>query len=114
MSGFETLPQYIDPAIAQSPDIPAADTAFAGEELDDRTALGLVLSDVSDSVTYLESKGLIPTGVDMADDLVRAYIKPRVWPDGKPKAAMPMYTVLESVEKIMPSLYMSLLGTGKT
>ena len=113
-ANFQSLPQAIDPAAALNPKIAAADTAFATEQLDNDTALGIVLSDVSDAITYLQSKGLMPAGVDQADDLIRAYIRPRVWSDGKPRANMPMHVVLEAIEKIMPVLYMALFGSGKT
>lgn len=110
---FADLPQAIDPSRALNPVIPADKTAFAAEELDDETALGLVLTDVSTTLTYLQSKGLVPMGIDLADDLVRAYVRPRLWSDGKPRANMPMFVVLEAVEKIMPTLYMALFGSGK-
>lgn len=110
---FADLPQAVDPSVALNPVIAAEDTAFAQEELDDTTALGLVLSDVSTSLNYFQSKALLPVGVDMADDLIRAYVKPRFWSDGKPRANMPMYVVLEAIEKIMPTLYMALFGSGK-
>lgn len=110
---FADLPQAVDPSVALNPIILPEDTAFAQEELDDTTALGLVLSDVSTSLSYFQSKGLLPTGVDLADDLIRAYVKPRLWSDGKSRANMPMFVILEAVEKIMPTLYMALFGSGK-
>jgi hypothetical protein len=110
---FADLPEAIDPAVALNPVIPADKTAFATEELDDATALGIALSDVSTAISYFQSKGLLPAGVDLADDLIRAYVKPRLWSDGKPRASMPMYVVLEAVEKIMPTLYMAMFGSGK-
>lgn len=110
---FADLPEAVDPAVALNPVIPADKTAFATEELDDETALGLVLSDVSTSLSYFQSKGLLPAGVDLADDLIRAYVKPRLWSDGKSRANMPMFVVMEAVEKIMPTLYMALFGSGK-
>lgn len=112
-ASFQDLPQAIDPAVALNPIIPADETAFAQEELDDETALGVVLSDVSTSLSYYQSKGLLPAGVDLADDLIRAYVRPRLWSDGKARANMPMFVVLEAVEKIMPTLYMALFGSGK-
>lgn len=113
-ASFQDLDQAVDPSVAQNPVIPAEKTAFAEEGLDDATALGLVLSDVSTTLAYFQTKGLMPAGVDLADDLIRAYVKPRVWSDGKSRANMPMFVVLEAVEKIMPVLYMALFGSGKT
>lgn len=95
------------------PAIKADETAFATEELDDATALSLVLTDANSAISYLQSKALLPAGVDTADDLIRAYMRPRQWSDGKPRANMPMYTVLEAIEKVLPTLYLSLFGTGK-
>lgn len=110
---FQDLEQAVDPSVALNPIIPAEKTAFAAEDLDDETALGIVLSDVSTSLSYFQSKGLLPAGVDLADDLIRAYVRPRMWSDGKPRANMPMFVVMEAVEKIMPTLYMALFGSGK-
>lgn len=112
MSGFQDLPQAIDQSAAQAP-MKAEDTAFATETLEDTTALGLVLTDANSAISYLQSKGLMPTGMDQSDDLIRAYVKPRLWSDGKPRANMPMFVVLEAIEKILPVLYMSLFGSGK-
>jgi len=49
----------------------------------------------------------------MADDLYRAYVKPRMWVNGKARSNLGMPIVLEAIEKILPTLYMSLFGTGK-
>ena len=114
VANFRDLPAAVDPSLALDPIIKAEDTAFAREDLDDTTALGLVLGDALSSIQYLQSKGLMPTGIDLSDDLVRAYLKPRLWSDGKPRANMPMHVVLEAIEKIMPTLYMALFGSGKT
>jgi hypothetical protein len=112
MSGFAELPNAI--ALNEVPQpIQADETAFAEETFDDTTALGLVLNDANEAISYLQSKSLMPTGVDNADDLVRAYVTPRKWSDGKARANMPMFVVLEAIEKILPTLYLSLFGSGK-
>src|SRR5579862_7163609 len=110
-ANFQDLPGAIDPSLIK-PVIAAEDTAFAEEEFDDATALSIVLSDVSTSISYLESKLLVPTGIDLADNLINAYVKPRTWPDGKSKANLQMFTVLEAIEKVLPVLYMALMGSG--
>lgn len=110
--GFANLPTAIATTEAMQP-MKAEDTAFHGEDMDDRTALGLVLTDVAEGLTYIQTKALMPTGVDNADDLIRAFAKPRLWADGKPRANLPMFTVLEAIEKLMPVFYMALFGTGK-
>lgn len=112
MAGFQTLKGAVDQSQAQAP-ITAEKTAFTGEQLDDTTALGLVLQNANEALSYLQSKELMPISTDRADDLVRAYIKPRLWADGKPRANMPMFVVLEAIEKVLPVLFMSLFGAGK-
>lgn len=110
---FQDLPQAVDPSEGLKPHIEPDETAFAEEDLADEVAIRIVLNDASDAVNYLQSKGLMPSGIDNADDLVRGYVKPRMWADGKPRANMPMFVVLEAIEKIMPTLYLSLFGNGK-
>jgi len=112
MGGFRSLPQAIDPGEQQTPILPE-EVKPAGEAWDDETALGIVLADVSSTLSYYQSKGLTPLGVENADDLVRGYVRPRQWPDGKPRANLSMHVSLQAIEKIMPSLYMSLFPPGK-
>jgi hypothetical protein len=112
MAGFESLPAAIETSSAMQP-MTAEETAFAEESLADTAALGLVLTDVAEAISYVQTKALMPTGVDNADDLIRAFSKPRLWADGKPRANLPMFVVLEAIEKLMPVFYMSLFGTGK-
>jgi hypothetical protein len=109
---FENLPGAIDQGAAQIPITPEH-VAQPGELWDDETALGIVLSDAWESMSYLQSKGLVPLGIEAADDLYRAYVRPRQWSDGKPRANLSMHTTLLAIEKIMPALYMSLFGQGK-
>ncbi|MFZ1973847.1 MAG: hypothetical protein WAU89_13435 [Candidatus Acidiferrales bacterium] len=112
MSGFETLPNAIAEGVAQAP-ITAPEVRSANETWDDDTALGIVLQDTWDTMTYLQSKGLVPVGIDAADDLVRGYVPARQWPNGKPRANLSMHVTLQAIEKILPALYMSLFGQGK-
>jgi hypothetical protein len=108
---FESLEQAI-PAVESLAPVQAADTAFADEQLSDETALAIVLADTNTAEQYLQSKGLI-TALDMADDLYRGVVKPRTWANGKNRSNLSMPVVLEAIEKIMPTLYLSLFGTGK-
>ena len=110
--GFEQLPHAIDEGQAQAP-ITAEQVRPAGEDWADDVALGIVLADAMETVAYLQSKGLVPLGIESADDLVRAYIRPKQWPDGKPRANLSMHVTLQAIEKILPALYMSLFGQGK-
>lgn len=110
--GFDQLEHAIDLGQAQTP-ITQGQVSTAGERWDDDVALGIVLQDAWDTISYLQSKGLVPLGIENADDLVRAYVKPRQWPDGKARANLSMHVTLQAIEKIMPALYMSLFGQGK-
>jgi len=110
-SEFEQLSTAIPAAESLAP-ITAENTAFADEQLSDETALGIVLADVDTAEKYLQSKGII-INLDQADDLYRGYVKPRVWANGKQRSNLSMPIVLEAIEKIMPTLYMSLFGNGK-
>jgi hypothetical protein len=112
MGGFLSLPNAIPEGQAQTPFV-EQEVRAADEQWTDEVALGVVLSDVSSTLSYLQSKGLSPTGIDMADELVRAFVRARQWPDGKPRANLSMHVALQAIEKIMPSLYMSLFGQGK-
>lgn len=111
-SGFAQLPQATDVGKALSPfrkeDVKGADDAWS-----DENALGVVLTDIATTIKYYQSKGLVPLGIENADDLVRAYVRPRQWPDGKSRANLSMHVTMQAIEKILPQLYMSLFGTGK-
>jgi hypothetical protein len=112
MSGFENLPGALPEGQAQEPFTQEQVQPSDGEWTDE-VALGVVLSDAATTMSYLQTKGLIPIGTDAADDLVRGYVRARQWPDGKPRANLSMHVALQAIEKIMPSLYMSLFGQGK-
>lgn len=113
--GFATVPEAVDQGAALSAvaNFVAENTAFRDEQYDDETALGLVLTDVSAGIAFLQSKALLPALVDTSNDLIFGLQKPRVWADGKPRANLPIYAVMEGIEKLMPVFYMSLFGTGK-
>lgn len=112
MSGFEQLKGAVDVSVALAP-MAEKDVRPADENWTDDVALGVVLRDTQDALAYLSSKALVPVGVDAADDLVRGYVRARQWADGKPRANLSMHVALQAIEKIMPSLYMSLFGAGK-
>lgn len=113
--GFSAVEGSVDPGAALSSvaNFLAEQTAFHGEDYDDDTALGLVLTDVAAGIAFLQSKALLPALVDTSNDLIFGLQKPRVWADGKPRANLPIYAVMEGIEKLMPVFYMSLFGTGK-
>lgn len=113
--GFANLPESVSQGAALSAVSPILEeqTAFHGEEFTDETAMGLVLTDVSAGIAFLQSKALLPAFVDTSNDLIFGLQKPKTWADGKPRANLPIYAVLEGIEKLMPVFYMSLFGTGK-
>lgn len=79
----------------------------------DSVALGIVLADINAALAYEQAKSFI-TSIEIADDLVRGYVRVRPWPNtDKPRSALSMPVVLEAVEKIMPFLHLSLFGSGK-
>jgi hypothetical protein len=109
MNSFDSLEDaIISPNTSITPD----ETAFADEELSDEVALAIVLQDTSTAETYLQSKALV-TSMDRADDLYRGWVRPRYWPNGKPRANLSAFTVLEAIEKILPSLHLTLWGTNE-
>jgi hypothetical protein len=113
--GFSAVEGAVDQgaALSAAANFTEEQTAFRDEQYDDDTALGLVLTDVAAGIAFLQSKALLPALVDTSNDLIFGLQKPRVWADGKPRANLPIYAVLEGIEKLMPVFYMSLFGTGK-
>ena len=109
--GFSSLPEAINMNAALSP-ITADEVKLEGELWSDEVALGIVLADAWETISYLQTKGLVPTGVENADDLVRGWTKPRQWADGKPRANLTMHVTMQAIEKIMHALHMSLFGQG--
>jgi hypothetical protein len=109
LNAFEQL----DTAIIQ-PDLPITpeDTAFSDEELEDKTALAIVLRDIDTAAAFLQSKSLT-SEMDQADDIYRAWVEPRTWPNGKPRSSLSYPIVLEIVEKILPSIQLTLWGSRR-
>jgi len=111
MPGFDTLSTAVDLSAALAPLTPEKvefDNAW-----DDETALGIVLADVDAALAYEQAKSFV-TSIQVADDLIRGYVRVRPWPNtDKPRSALSMPVVLEAVEKIMPHLHLSIFGSGK-
>lgn len=111
MPGFEILKNAIPEGTAQAP-LGESDVKVTGL-WDDDVALGIVLADINAGLAYEQAKAFI-TSIEIADDLVRGYVRVRAWPNtDKPRSALSMPVVLEAVEKIMPFLHLSLFGSGK-
>lgn len=86
----------------------ARDVAFEGESLEDVAALSVVLQDTASAEAYLSGKNLI-SNLDAADNLYRAYVKPKNWPGtDTPRSNLGMPVVMEAIERIMPALFMPL------
>ena len=111
MGGFDSLSTAINIAEATQ-QILAEDVAFADQELSDEVALGILLADTQTAEKYLQEKSFI-ANLDEADTLYRAYVKPRQWANGKARSSLGMPIVLEAIETILPTLYMSMFGSGK-
>src|SRR5271155_4658107 len=111
MGGFPGLKNAITEGDALAP--LTVDQVVVKGEWDDDVALGIVLADINAGLAYEQAKSFI-TAIEVADDLVRGYVRVRPWPNtDKPRSALSMPVVLEAVEKIMPFLHLSLFGSGK-
>jgi hypothetical protein len=111
--GFQNLPGALHAAEQQGAMITKEEVRASDARWSDEVALGVVVADVSSTLAYYQSKGLVPLGIENADDLVRGYVRPRQWPDGKPRANLSMHVTLQAIEKLIPALYMSLFAQGK-
>jgi hypothetical protein len=112
MGGFNTLPNAVNQNATLAP-ILASQTAFCNEAWSDETALGIVLADVDAGLSFEMSKN-ISTQFDVADNLVRGYVRVQNWPNSPiPRAALSMPVVLEAIEKLMPAVHMGIWGSGK-
>lgn len=111
MPGFDTLEQAVDLNAALAPITPD-EVKFEGA-WSDAVALGIVVADVNAALAYEQAKSFV-TSLEIADDLIRGYVKVRPWPNtDKPRSALSMPVVLEAVEKILPFLHLSIFGSGK-
>jgi hypothetical protein len=111
MAGLESLKQAVNLGTALAPMTPE-ETKFTGE-WSDEVALGIVKADIDAAISYEQAKSFV-TSIEVADDLIRGYVRVRPWPNtDKPRSALSMPVVLEAVEKIMPALHLSIWGSGK-
>jgi hypothetical protein len=113
MPGFEYLPQAVDLGKALSPITPDEVRTEEDQLWSDEVALGIVVADVDAGIAYEQSKNFV-TNMEVADDLVRQYVRVRMWPNSdKPRSALGVPVVVEAIEKIMPAIHLSIWGTGK-
>lgn len=77
MPGFESLANAIHQGAALAP-ITAGEVQF--ENLwSDEVAVGIVMADVNAALSYEQAKSFV-TSIEVADDLVRGYVRIRPWP----------------------------------
>jgi hypothetical protein len=112
MPGFETLDTAVDLGRALAPVLP--DEVKLEDELwSDETALGIVLADVDAGIAFDQARNFV-SNLELADDLIRQYVRVRPWPNSdKPRSALGVPVVLEAIEKLMPSIHLSIWGSGK-
>src|SRR5690348_15911169 len=107
MGGIQTLPQAIPMGEAQAPILPDDVRFLDQSDWDDATALGIVLADIDSGIAYEQAKNLITT-MEMTDDLIRGYVRIRPWPNSdKPRSALSMSVVLESIEKMLRKIHLA-------
>lgn len=103
MSGFSALPGAL---IEQMAPLYEGDVAFHDEQYKDQVALDLVLQDIAYAEQYRSSK-MITTELEYADNIYRAYVKPRTWPGSDTaRANLGMPLVLEVIDtNLLPTTY---------
>jgi hypothetical protein len=112
MPGFEYLDTAVDAGKALSP-LTTADVMTEDNLWSDDVALGIVIADVDSGIAFEQAKNFV-TNLEIADDLIRQYVRVRPWPNSdKPRSALGVPTVLEAIEKIMPAIHLSIWGSGK-
>ncbi len=101
----ELKPTAMDVAVGV--DILPQEVAWEGEELSDEAALQIVLSDVNTAETYIQGKNG-PLDWENYDNLYRGVTNKASWPGTEvQRASLVMPVVLEAIEKLLPSIYLS-------
>lgn len=112
MSSFHDLPQGQNEGLAGAR-LEQHEVKFADERLDDVAALKIVIQDVGIAESYLSTKAL-PQEWDRVDDLYRAWVAPRNWPNSNlPRAALGMPLVMEVIETLMPELHLAFFSDAQ-
>jgi hypothetical protein len=112
MPGFDALPQAIPPGKAYAPILPE-DVRHESDPWDDATALGILIADVDSGLAFNQAKNFT-VRMETADDLIRGYVRVRPWPNtDKARSALSMPLSLETIERMMPKLWLSIWGSGK-
>lgn len=106
MSGFESLPGAENAAVATA-EVRASEVAFSGNPWSDETALKVVIQDVQIAEAFRQSKRQ-SIQWENADVLFRGTVKSQPWPGTDvPMSNLSMPVVLETVEKLMPAVFMA-------
>lgn len=106
MSSFHDLPQAQNEGQAGAP-LEQNELKFADEQLSDLTALKIVIQDTQLAEAYLLNKAF-PQEWDRVDDLYRAWVAPKNWPNSNlPKASLGMPLIMEVIETLMPQLHLA-------
>lgn len=85
----------------------ADEVAFGDEKLTDAAALKIVQQDVLVAETHFQSKTLA-ADFNLADDLFRAFVAPRTWPNTNvSRSNIPMPVVMEAIETLLPQTHMA-------
>ena len=107
MSGFEQLEQAI---VSPPAEVRAEDVAWRGEDFTDEVALSIVLADLNAAESFVSSKNM-PVDWERADNNFRAFGLPKNWPGVESmRAGLAMPVVMEAVEKLEPSIMLSLFS----
>jgi hypothetical protein len=106
-NAFSELPQALNEGTGFET-VRADEVAFGDEKLDDQTALKIVLQDVNVAESHFQSKTLA-ADFNLADDLFRAYVAPRTWPNSNiQRSNIPMPVVMEAIETVLlPQAHMA-------
>lgn len=112
-NAFSELPQAIDETTGYD-QIRSDEVAFEGEDLKDDVALKILLQDVNVAETHFQSKTL-SADFNLADDLFRAYVAPRNWPNTNiARSNIPMPVVMEAIETaLLPQAHMAFFSDPK-
>lgn len=121
MSEFQQLDQALQPVVVN--DIPADRVAWVGEDLDDETALQIVLHDVQKAQAFVQEKNMV-IDWERAENNFRAAGIPKTWQGSESlRAGLSIMVVLEAVEKLLAALMLAFFSdpqpfllkpTGKT
>jgi hypothetical protein len=104
--GFEILKQALDEGQALGP-ITQAEVTFSDEKLADDVAMKIVIQDANLGERYLNSKTL-PNEWNLADDLFRAYVPPKSWPNSNiARSNIPVPLVMETIGALLPQCHMA-------